>query len=300
MVLSARRGFTLIELLVVIAIIAILIALLVPAVQKVREAASAASCKNNLKQIGLALHSYHDHAKALPPGYLAKTMANGADGGPGWSWASLILNEVEQGNLYRQIDFTKGLPMAPGVVAQQLPVYLCPSDVNVGTFTVATAGNVPVVTLAQANYVAVYGSGAIAATQNSIGDGVFYRNSATRFADITDGLSNTLFIGERSSDLTMATWTGSVPTGSNPLRPPLTGPAGSGPTLILGHTGTLAAPSFPNTPTTDAAAFRSRHSAGVHFLFGDGAVRLVSPNISASNWVALGTRSGGEPVTLPD
>ena len=94
---ALRRGFTLIELLVVIAIIAILIALLVPAVQKVREAANAAACQNNLKQIGLALHNYHDQMKSFPAGYISKTMANGNDGGPGWGWASQILNNIDQG-----------------------------------------------------------------------------------------------------------------------------------------------------------------------------------------------------------
>src|SRR6516225_3159523 len=96
---ALRRGFTLLELLVVIAIIAILIALLVPAVQKAREAANAATCQNNLKQIGLALHNYHDRMKVLPSGYVAKNMANGSDGGPGWGWAAQILSDVDQSNL---------------------------------------------------------------------------------------------------------------------------------------------------------------------------------------------------------
>src|SRR3954464_2427097 len=98
-------AFTLIELLVVIAIIAVLIALLVPAVQKVRESAARLQCTNNLKQIGLALHSYHDRMKALPPGYASAVAADGSDLGPGWGWAAHLLPDLEQGPLFAQINF---------------------------------------------------------------------------------------------------------------------------------------------------------------------------------------------------
>src|SRR5438105_6411662 len=104
-----RQGFTLIELLVVIAIIAMLLGLLVPAVQKVREAMARLECKNNLKQIGLALHNYHGAFKCLPPGYSSAVAADNSDLGPGWGWAAHLLPFLEQDNLYKNINFSAGI-----------------------------------------------------------------------------------------------------------------------------------------------------------------------------------------------
>ena len=298
--MTERRGFTLIELLVVIAIIAVLIGLLLPAVQKVREAAARTQCANNLKQIGIALHHYHDHNKVFPPGYVSMTKPDGTDGGPGWGWAAQILEDIEQGVLQKQIDFTKGIPMAPAaVVAQHLDVYACPSDVVISPSFAVRANNGQMLQVAYASYVAMFGDGPIVATQaGGPGDGVFYRNSQTRIADITDGTSTTILIGERSSDLALATWTASIPGASVPPQTPgVVAPSGAAPVLVLGHTGTAAAPVTPNSSLSDVAAFRSRHLAGVNFLFGDGAVHLVGPTIAPSAWLALGTRAGNEAVS---
>src|SRR5262245_43769881 len=125
----SRHAFTLIELLVVIAIIAILLGLLLPAVQKVREAAARLQCQNNLKQIGLAMHDYHDSNQWLPPGYAAAQgyVDGETDTAPGWGWAAYILPYVEQDNVYRQIDFTQPVQNSP-MIQTVIKTYLCPSD----------------------------------------------------------------------------------------------------------------------------------------------------------------------------
>jgi prepilin-type N-terminal cleavage/methylation domain-containing protein len=138
--MNLRRAFTLIELLVVIAIIAVLIALLLPAVQQAREAARRASCINNLKQLGIALHVYHDSAGAFPPGYLSlKDPVTFDNDGPGWGWAARTLNQMEQAPLYNSINFVQGIEFPANQTARLTVVasFLCPTDAWIqNTFTV--------------------------------------------------------------------------------------------------------------------------------------------------------------------
>jgi prepilin-type N-terminal cleavage/methylation domain-containing protein/prepilin-type processing-associated H-X9-DG protein len=293
---SARRGFTLIELLVVIAIIAILIALLVPAVQKVREAAARTQCRNNLKQIGLGLHNYHGVHLRFPPGYVSAVAADNSDLGPGWGWAAHLLPFLEQDNLHKQINFSADIGAAVNAAprARMLAIFRCPSDpASLDTFVAANTS----VDIAFASYVGMFGTPEIT-DDPSAGNGMFFRNSKIRFADITDGTSNTLAIGERHSFLAYSTWTGAV-TGAvvPPNHPSALGPEGA-PVLCLGHTGEAAEGHTPGNLTNHVDDFGSYHTQGVNFLFGDGSVRNLSNSINPYVWEALGTRSGGEPISL--
>jgi prepilin-type processing-associated H-X9-DG protein/prepilin-type N-terminal cleavage/methylation domain-containing protein len=288
-----RVGFTLIELLVVIAIIAVLIGLLLPAIQKVREAAARGKCANNLKQIGLALHHYHDIHQAFPPGYVSAVSSTGDDAGPGWGWAAHILPQMEQSALYSYIRFDKPIEDAANADARRTPVpaYLCPFD-DVPPTWMATrydlSGNPlrQIVDVASANYVGVYGR-----TEPGVdGDGIFYRNSKVTFQDITDGTAQTLLVGERSVRLGPATWAGAV-TGAN-VYAPQTGPQvedGSG--MVLGQ-----ANHPPRSPACEVNEFAGPHGAGANFAFADGHVAFIPATIDQKVYHALASRADGEVV----
>ncbi len=293
-----RRAFTLIEVLVVIAIIAILIGLLLPAVQKVRESASRLKCQNNLKQIGLACHNYHDAQKCFPPGYLAvSAYTDGAtDTAPGWGWAAFLLPYLEQDNLYRQINLAQ--PVQNSAAAQAvLPGFLCPSDLtSPGPFTVTSAGGAPVAVLGPSSYAATCGPDA-SDVADPTGLGVFYRNSQTRLTDVTDGTSQTVLAGDRAWSQAMGTWAG-APAGAvmragaqNPW-PSATAPA---PCLVLAHNNWVNIRTDSDGGLDD---FSSNHPGGVNLLFADGSVHFVASITGEgqlhADFQALGTRAGGE------
>jgi prepilin-type N-terminal cleavage/methylation domain-containing protein/prepilin-type processing-associated H-X9-DG protein len=292
-----RDAFTLIELLVVIAIIAVLIGLLLPAVQRVREAAARIQCVNNLKQIGLALHCYHDRMKSFPAGFVSVVNTADISIGPGWGWGAYLLDDLEQGNLRRQINFALDIGDNANAVprVQSLPIYLCPSDNPPTTFVPAdaTAG------LAAANYVGVFGSEPISADEGG-GDGIFYRNSKTRIRDIRDGTSNTLMVGERSGRVAYSSWTGALTGSEVPPNAPTKYGFGSAGVLCLGHIGYASDMHTPNNPLNRVEDFSSRHPGGVNFVFADGGVRFLPDTIDPVVWHALGTRAGGEPVASFD
>jgi prepilin-type N-terminal cleavage/methylation domain-containing protein/prepilin-type processing-associated H-X9-DG protein len=302
-----RRGFTLIELLVVIAIIAILIALLLPAVQQAREAARRTQCKDNLKQIGLALHNYHDVYKTFPPGYIFDVRDADPPTGTGtccresWGWPAMILPFIDQKPLFEQLGVNKtplDQAIATGGTAYQqllqtpLEVFRCPSDPGgnkgptvthqnrhfgggIGT-TAAGWGNW---VASSSNYVGVAGNrervGSRYPNPNDT-NGIFSYNSKIRIADITDGTSNTFLVGERdASNCRGGSWVGT--------RNPYGGTGGRGIYLVVGGahgaTLTLNAPAW-NGNNLCGEGFSSRHAGGAHFLLGDGHVVFISDNIN--------------------
>ena len=289
---NVTRGFTLIELLVVIAIIAVLIALLLPAVQQAREAARRSQCKNNLKQIGLALHNYHDNANGFPQGWIG---VNGSgqpfvDGGNSWGWASRILPQMDQSPLFNTLNFSLPMTHASQAAARitPIPAYRCPSDVGDPVWTIEDSSGTALAQLASANYVGSFG---ISDVDNCVGqpapfrcagEGLLFHNSFVRMADITDGSSNTFMVGEHKSDLALdwhSTWLGVVPGGDDAF------------VRILG-----TADHTPNHPLNHIDDFSSHHIGGAHFVMGDGSVRFVSTNIDLGVFGGLATRAGGEVV----
>ena len=287
----SRRGFTLIELLVVIAIVAVLIALLLPAVQQAREAARRSQCQNNLKQIGLALHNYHDTNQCFPPGWIGIT-ANQPDvnGLNGWGWASKLLHKMDQQALYHQINFKLGItdPANAAILTNVLPMFRCPSDPSSNLWVLKDDMGNPVATLPTANYAGNFGSGGLDDCEitplgtTCLGNGVMMHNRAIRLRDITDGTSTTLMIGEHKTreDLDWhSTWTGVVAGGEEPYQ------------RILGVTDHV-----PNSPANHIDDFASHHTTGSFFLMGDGHVKLITSNIDESVYKKLATRGGNEVV----
>lgn len=323
--LTLQRGFTLIELLVVMTIIAILIGLLLPAVQSAREAARRLSCKNNLKQIGVALHNYVEARKQFPPGGIYPVGATVA--ADAWSVHAYLLPYMEQENLHNLINFKASYSTQPTVTEFRVPVYLCPSEINDKPRPDGSLTHFPV------SYGANYGVWFVwNPNTNTGGSGVFYPNSKTRPADIKDGLSNTLAFAEVKAYTPYLRDGGDPGTGGAPpaSRFDVSGYGGNFKTNS-GHTEWVDARAHqtgftatftPNTvvphssggvsydidytsnregkTTTEityaAVTSRSYHTDGVNLLLMDGSARFVSDNISLAVWRNLAARADGNPI----
>ncbi|MEW4526946.1 DUF1559 domain-containing protein [Maioricimonas sp. JC845] len=303
---SRSRGFTLIELLVVIAIIAILIALLLPAVQQAREAARRSQCKNNLKQIGLALHNYHDTHRTFPPANVVGwawidscpegTCAH-------WSWGAMILPMLDQGAQYNLLEVGDvPLPDATSdaakleVMRKPLSVFRCPSDIGPATnrehrLPTTTAGNADCtsggcVDTATSNYVAGNDSWNLDRDQwngfmgrvNRLGPASNPSGKATtlKISDILDGTSNTIAIGERVYEMQGVKLRAGVVHGQN---------GDTGDHDRQGQVYTMAAGRWKmnDTCTNCGRGFSSQHEGGAHFLLADGSVQFISENIDHNN-----------------
>jgi prepilin-type N-terminal cleavage/methylation domain-containing protein/prepilin-type processing-associated H-X9-DG protein len=298
-----RLGFTLIELLVVIAIMAILMGLTLAAVQRVREAAARAKCQNNVRQLALALHQYHDANGAFPQGHRPVTVFRPASDFPLSGWPLSILPYLEQPALYNQAvaAYRKNwMPFPPNAhpgLSTVITAFLCPSDGRIVSAQVSQRTN----TLAAfTSYLGA--AGRDAATTR---DGMLFQRSHTGFADIADGSSNTLLLGERppSADFQFGWWyagTGQRVTGSadvvlgvrEPNLQPITVGSPCGPGNY---------PFMPASGLGDPCGmfhFWSPHPGGANFAFADGSVRFLRYEAD-SIMPALSTRAGGESVSLP-
>lgn len=299
--LCRRRGFTLIELLVSITLVGVLIALLLPAVQAARESARRMHCANNLKQIGLALQNYHAARGSFPPGYLSGLDPAGNETGPGWGWAAMSLDFLEQAPLESSIDFRQPIESPVNAARTQSPVcLLCPSnELPKPTWPaeVRDASGNPMSLICDVGFCAYVGM--VGSTDTSpAGDGLFFRNSHIRIRDITDGTAHTIAVGERAYRLGDATWVGAV-TGAKMfpdedegeiaaphLKPSLA--------MVLSHAGLG---NTPNSPSSEIDQFYSLHGDGVNFVFADGHVAFLPGTIDYGVYRAMATRAGEEALS---
>jgi len=338
-----RQGFTLIELLVVIAIIAVLIALLLPAVQAAREAARRIQCTNNMKQLGLALHNYVSTHNSLPPGRIwAPRPGKGAgdfpkifSGTQNTTWFCLMLPLIEQGSLANAFNFTLGAEGYPGsglevaagyfanstVSATKISSFQCPSDRD-NKFQINTSYKGGVLSgpiLTKGNYAASWGNTDWGQKYTSAPTGPLYLRSAfghdgnVTLATITDGTSNTVFVGEvlqgGMNDIRGAMWS-SVSGGASFMsrftpnstkdylgfRPPTDGDyLNNDPGLFCSSEPVQQLPCVSGAGDNESfAGSRSRHPGGVNAVLGDGSVRFVKNTINPAVWVGLNTIAAGE------
>lgn len=296
-----RRAFTLVELLVVLAIVGLLVALLLPAVQMARESARKSQCGNNLKQIGLALHGHLDQHKRLPAGYTSGELPDGDDAGPGWSWAARLMPFIEQQALHDQIVFEAPVEsvLMEDVRLASVESFVCPSD---GLFVPIV--DIPeklthrvICPMAGASYVGSAGTVRVTCKVcRDRFDGVFGRNRPIGLREITDGLSKTIAVGERSGFWSNPALWGVVPK-SIILDHQQEGKYAAGPGYVLGTTfkdgfNIESIPLDINEELTFAESYGSQHPGGSHFTFCDGGVRFVWKDTEAGIMNTISTRGG--------
>jgi prepilin-type N-terminal cleavage/methylation domain-containing protein/prepilin-type processing-associated H-X9-DG protein len=328
---TPRRAFTLIELLVVVAIIAVLVGLLLPAVQKVREAAARIKCQNNLKQIALAVHNYHDAIRQLPycryGGYTAQYPDGSQWGGydpnsRSWSWLAVLLPFVEQDSLHRQGDVPNATLAGSGVTGAVVPGFLCPTDPGAaGGPKLHRTLYMPGQTLGLSSYKGVAGGnfawspwvqagvGVPNPAHNAgemflNGDGLLFAMGwkfPRGFAAVSDGLSGTLMVGEdvwhpevsAGNGAAGATFPAGVPGLSWAQSADMTRTCAIPPNNFLN--GQL----HPALNWSQNQGFKSRHPGGLQFALADGSVRFVSQSIPLGEYKQLATIRGGEAVQAP-
>jgi prepilin-type N-terminal cleavage/methylation domain-containing protein len=303
----SAAGFSLVELLVVIAIIATLIGLLLPAVQSARAAARRVSSLTNLKQIGIGLLAYHEARRRLPAGFTSTPTGPWPGGsndpvpesGPGWGFFAAILPYLDETATHDRIDFRKAIDHADNRVAREtiVPVFVDPGDTSPKLVDIKDGS---LNTLAQAAVCSYAGCLGTKPYEEQPFNGVFHRNSRIRIADITDGTSKTIAVGERMSRHTQSGWAGVTPrqimvyapespryNAANPRsnsRPAITA------TLVHVRS---SAPSLQGSP----GGFIGPHTAGTQFLNLDSSCRLISDDVAPEVFRALCTRAGGEAIS---
>ena len=289
---SSQRGFTLVELLVVIAIVGVLIGLLLPAIQASRASSRRSTCSNNLKQIGLAIENYQLAKEVYPPSSTHDVTTH-------WdlleqhSWASLILPYLEQDNLSDEIDYSQDLRYSANRLAAStiVPLYRCPSYTG-DEFSQLPEYNADVSNYAIGNYVALGATdvGHIWGERFKP-DGVIFPQSEIRPAEVTDGLSHTVFIVE-SREEAFRVWMDGLTASLTALRyDPSNGPSYAGLEISLNY-----------SPYYSASRYHleygpsSLHAGGAFHLFGDGTVRFITDETSVASYIALCTREGEEVI----
>ncbi len=288
------------EVFIVLLVVCLLLALLLPGIQRAKEAAYRIECQNNLRQIGLALHSYNDLHDCFPPGYVARDVrprdSGDAETGPGYAWGVMLLPFLDQAGLFASMDFTQDPPPVASA-GPRIACYICPSD------TEHTA----------MNYVGSFGYGSMTLAPGApVGPGILYRNSHVQSFDIRDGTSHTFAAGERAAVHNFVPGADPIDAGAQWLAAP------SG---LFRNAGLVDAPGYQEGPASFAlatvgqdepvkvhathcrtnfvAAFSSMHPGGANFLMADGSGHFISSDIDYETYRRLGQKSDRLPAEVP-